>query len=68
MCCANIKLVFNPLTGEFQFVKVTPQAYGSAIIDFNQSQVNDLDIDAGLRENTGSLLDWGDRLVVFEVA
>lgn len=64
--CTNIKLVFNPFTGEFQFVQTTLQTYGSAIIDFNETLVDDLSIDGGDRGNPASLLDWGDRLIQIE--
>jgi len=65
-CCGNVKLVFSPLTGEFQFITICPQPYASGLANFGDEVTSDLATDCGARDNDTSILDFGDRLIITE--
>ena len=62
----NVKLIFNPLTGDFQFIQVSLQSYVSALSNSGVRLESDLSIDGGDRSNDSSTLDFGDRLIIRE--
>lgn len=64
--CGNVKLIFNPLTGDFQFIQVSLQPYVSGLSNSDSLNTSDLSIDTGDRSNDDSVLDFGDRLIIRE--
>lgn len=55
---------YNPITGQFIFVEITPPTYVSeGTVSFGDSVNGDISIDTGNRDNTTSVMDSGLRVV-----